>query len=297
MRDGHCAEPLKPLQSVQLKLAWMLLCAPRPVRKILLGLLKKLFSGRLLRKIRTSIRAVLPDLNEAEVDSISRYNLSQSLDQVINILDYDEVSFRLDAYQQGHDLAAKLRNQAAVIASMHMGFADLPSLALNRSGIVCKTLIGRGTSSPVLHYLGQRCLARLKIPYVKRGANTLMELIGCLRNGQSPIIHSDLRDRGYRCCFMGYRTSIPNTAAALAVLANRPLYFCYGQFNPGGICRVRLEQIPFPANYQQMNKQQQINSLSQALLKRMEALIVSQPQDWFWLYRRFKACQRCPRAS
>ena len=278
------------INSMALGLAWGLLRCPFFIRQLITNIIISIFLLAKRRKkiIDASIQKALPDLSQADVVAIRNKSIRNTVENALHILDYKNCAYRIESIDGDQDVLDQLKRSPSVIASMHMGIAELPTMALNQLDIKTRTVIGKGDSAPLLHQLGIKILNFLQIPFHSRADSSMLKLAQSIDRGESVMIHSDLRDKGPSLRFLGHTTSVPNTAAALAAFANRPLYFCYAEMNHNrsGIHRIIIKKIDTKRD--STNKRAIINALTDNLVSAMEDAIMSQPEQWFWSYNRFK---------
>ncbi|BAS68220.1 lysophospholipid acyltransferase family protein [Bathymodiolus septemdierum thioautotrophic gill symbiont] len=274
-------------QRILLALLWGLLKAPKFIRAVFIkGLIWLLLRAKLGR-ICKDMRVIFNQLSEQEICALARLCIVNVVSNVINILDIKNINYTINAPMP----IEQLTDNGAVFASIHMGKADSAAYALKQSGIKVCTIIGAGKKSPALHQLGLRILQYLDIPYIKKSKSIFFQLVKALSQGQSIFVHGDLKNTGLPTSFLGFQTTIPKTAPSLSILSNRPLYFVYslpGKNANEYIINIELVEGLFAPK---LTNGQKIEQLTYALTRKMEAVILQNPEQWFWVYNRFKNCQ------
>lgn len=275
--------------SLLIESLWMLLNSPKLLRKIVSKMLALVIYFKRSRMMTNAIQHSFSSYQTKEAKQIAKQSTDYQSAGIIHCLDVPKLKHQLINSTPHFDLPAHLQDRPAIFVSLHMGFADLPTYLLNQMGIPTATLIGRGENSAALNILGRRILERLSIPYIKRSNNTMLQLMEELGKGQSLMIHSDLRERGQKVSFLNRETSVPTTAAALAVFADRPLYFCYTvkESADSERCLLYISELARPTN-EQLSRKDIIAALTEAIAGKMQHVISLHPEQWFWSYNRFK---------
>ncbi|GAA6151873.1 glycine--lipid A transferase AlmG [Pseudoteredinibacter isoporae] len=242
-----------------------------------------------VKTMSQSIQQSFVHVEQDEARCIAKQSVEYQASGIVHCLDIPDMKYELVNSTRYFDLAEHLRERPAIFVSLHMGFADMPTYILNKMGIPTATLIGRGENTPAFNVLGCKILERLDIPYIKRGNNTMVQLLEEVSNGQSLIIHSDLRERGQQVSFLNRDTTVPTTAAALAVFSDAPLYFCYTIKESANStrCQFYLSEIERPTG-QGLSRKDIIATLTETITRKMQSTIHLHPEQWFWSYNRFK---------
>ncbi|MBB6522259.1 lysophospholipid acyltransferase family protein [Pseudoteredinibacter isoporae] len=280
---------MKNKRSLQTEFLWALLNSPQVVRTACYKLLSLIIYQKRQKTMSRSIQLSFNGFGQNEAKHIAKQSVNYQASGILNCLDTPGIKHELINSTPYFDLPSHLKGQSAVFVSLHMGFADLPTYLLNKVGIPTATLIGRGENAPALNTIGRRILEQLSIPYIKRGKNTMLQLMEALAQGQSLMIHSDLRERGQKVSFLNRETTIPTTAAALAVLSDSPLYFCYTVKDSANAdrCQLYISEVSRPAS-KALGRKELISALTDTIALKMQEAISLHPEQWFWSYNRFK---------
>lgn len=258
-------------------------------RRFLTFFLNFIFFLAFKNKVSSRLKKSIPILNSTEVDRLARTNIYNSVYDMVNAVSYKSCCYRID-YCLGDDNQLEgLRKMPGIIVSLHMGFADLLTVALNQSNIPTYTMIGHGGSSPELHELGVKILKDLDVPFLRKSPHTFFDLIALLKKGNSIVLHSDLRGKGTKVNFMGYETEIPDTAVKLSLLLSIPLYYGYVDVRRNGIHGIKIKLLHKGGA---KSEEGLGDFLCQNIATEMESTILDSPENWFWLYDRFKGIER-----
>ena len=264
---------------------WRLLNSPYWIRKPLSVLATLLIYGFYRKRLYERIFDVLPDLTKKQIRGVAWGSTKDVCFHMINVMSAPQYKYVIE----GENLLSQISKTGAIFASLHIGQVEAPTFAIQRKGYQVCTVIGEGRASPQLNCLGRAIFEKLNVPYLIRGKDVFFKLIGKLRRKESVFIHSDLRGKGLELEFLGKQTTVPKTAAALAVLTKSPLFFTYSIQDKEQVT-VYVESLATEeeVNSQQEDREVLVNLLTKRMVLCMERVIKQHPKRWCWLYERFK---------
>lgn len=267
------------------KLLWRVLNAPKPIRSGFSRSISSLLYLAQKKRLHKRIQTIFPDYDANQVKRVAKDSTRFACAEIINMLQIPVENYRLE----GAELLPEAGTQGAVFASVHIGQTEAPTYAIQQLGHEVCTIIGAGDDNPQLHHLGAAMLEQTGLPYLTKNKGILFDLIAKLRKKHCVFIHSDLRDKGPEVEFLGQKTTVPQTAASLAVLAKVPLYFIYAVREQDELV-VHIEKLADADEVQrlQMPRDEALKEFTQRVVNHMEQVIRRYPQYWLWLYNRFR---------
>ncbi len=266
-------------------IAWRLLNSPEPLRKLVAKWLVSIIWRKKSSTLCTRVSKTLTNISDSDSKAIAHESLKLYINNILSVLDIEREAFNL----HNTELITQHKKNGGVLATLHMGKVDAAAFALKTLEIPVHTMINPRNNKPHLQKINHRILHKLQLPFITNSRGALFNLANAVNQGQWVFIHSDLKGPGVNCKFLGRQTEVISTAPTLAVLSKRPLFFCYGLFLQGQH-HVFYEQLDDPCTYleQGINKELVIQLLTQRLATRMETLINDYPEQWYWMYKRFK---------
>ncbi|WP_420589364.1 lysophospholipid acyltransferase family protein [Bacterioplanoides sp.] len=267
------------------KLLWRVLNAPKPIRSGFSRSISSLLYLAQKKRLHKRVQTIFPQYDASQVKAVAKDSTRFACDEIINMLQIPAENYRV----VGAELLPEAGTQGAVFASVHIGQTEAPTYAIQQLGHEVCTIIGAGDDNPQLHHLGAAMLEQTGLPYLTKNKGILFDLIAKLHKKHCVFIHSDLRDKGPEVEFLGQKTTVPKTAASLAVLAKVPLYFIYGIREQDELV-VYIDKLADVDEVQglQMPREEALSLLTQRLVESMEQVIRRYPQYWLWLYNRFR---------
>lgn len=189
------------------------------------------------------------------------------------------------ATPEGPGLAA-LEEAAAngtpvILATGHFGNYEAPRAALIARGHPVGGLY-RPMSNPLVNAHYAKTMESFGPPVFAQGRPGLKGLIRHLSGGGMAVILTDVHEfRAEVFDFLGVPAHTSTSAAELALRYKAALVPFYGTRQAGGLdYRVELEApIPHTDPIQ----------MTQALIQSLEARILADPGQWFWIHRRWKS--------
>lgn len=259
---------------------WRLLNGPHFIRQGFASSLTAALYVAQKKRLHKRIKTLFPEFSPQEIKRTAKSSTRDSCTQIMNMLAIADCQYRIE----GLELLPVAGAQGAVFASLHLGQTEAPTYAIKQQGYDVCTIIGAGDNNPQLHALGAAMLEAIGLPYVTKGKGILFELIAKLRKSHCVFVHSDLRDKGLETEFMGQKTTVPQTAASLAVLARVPLFFVYGVQQENEVV-IYIDKLAAPEELARLEipREEFITLLTRRVVSKMEQVIRSYPDRWLWL--------------
>ncbi len=204
-----------------------------------------------------------PFITQAELSKISEY------DAAINLL--------LEHHKTG---------RGGVFALPHMGAWELPGRAMTLRGVPFFSVAGKQRNPLFDDYLNTT-REKSGMPILMRGASTLKDIIRRLKAGQMLAILPDVRMRteAVKVRFLGKEANIGGGMAMFARHANVPIF-------PVIVTRVgwakHVAKIYPPVwSDPALDKEADIQQMSQKVMDIVSDAIMAQPEQWFWYNKRW----------
>ncbi len=125
------------------------------------------------------------------------------------------------------------------------------------------------------------------VPYLLRKQNLLLELAQRIKQGEWVVLHTDMRTEGVPVRSFGQTTQLSATPFFLAQKLECPMHFHYAL---GEGMTQRLHFSRFALHHTDVLSRN-IAQDAQQLPDMMQQAITAHPEQWIWLYRRFKKKQ------
>lgn len=236
---------------------------------------------------RERIQQVFPEASPRRVRRIAWLAWRNFIFNLVDIFRLENVDARWieehvvgSAAAREHILAHCATGRGAIIASPHMGAAELAAVVMQRFGVPVFLITGRQSNALVDARLNEM-RAATGIPLVQKGSSLLKSVIRRLKDGDVLAFLADLRaEGGIEVSFLGGRASV---APGMAMFANQtqvpilPLIVTrrgWGRhhmvFHPA--------VVPDPDAPKAADRQR----MTQEVFTIMERAIREMPEQWFW---------------
>jgi len=237
------------------------------------------------QRVRENLALILPDLPAAEVARLARAvpeNVGRSVIEIYSGPEFVARALRgaphgpgLAALEQAHQAG-----QPVILVTGHFGNYDAARAALIARGYpvggLYRPMKNRYFNS---HYV--RAMAAIGTPLFARGKRGLGEMVRHLRSGGmvGMVIDQHMR-RGAPLTFFGHTALTALSAAELALKYDAVLVPTYAIRQPNGLDFDIMVEAPIPRGAPE--------AMTQALNDSLEALVRANPEQWFWIHRRWK---------
>lgn len=240
-------------------------------------------------RIRANLAHVMPHLSEAEVTRMTRAvpnNVGRTLIEI-----YSGAEFIRHAAAnpvRGPGLAAlqqaRADGRAAILVTAHLGNYDAVRAHLVAAGYPMGALY-RPMSNPYFNAHYVRAISTIGTPMFERGRRGMMQLVKHLRGGGTLGILTDLAALdGELIPFLGQPAWTSLVTAEMALKYNAVLIPAFGLRDETGLGFDIQLQEPIPHTDPM--------TMTAAINDRVQALVTAQPDQWFWVHRRWKGPHR-----
>jgi len=238
------------------------------------------------RRAEENLALVWPQRSDAERRAILAEAGRQFLRLAIEYAHLDRWAREVALETRGieHLRGALAGGRGAVVVSAHYGNWEAVRLAALRAGMPCG-IIYRAFNNRYLDAFTLRLIPCMGEPVLQKGAPGLRELIAHLGRGGAVMILVDQRNSGAPFLdFLGQPAETMLTAAELARRTGAALIPAFGRRDvPGRRFEVGVEplvEVETPA------------AAMAAVNAAIGRWIESEPGQWFWFHRRWKATRR-----
>ena len=238
-----------------------------------------------------NLRLAFPQMSEAERRDLARRNYRHlgrcAADFLRSPNLSDEELFALvDPGDWDEKVAPFLQEKKGfVVATAHFGNFELFGVYAARRGapltILTRELRGAGNA----RWVGTRALAGVK--EIHRGMDALCDSV---TGGDCLALLIDQNMLPKRAVFAPFFGQLAATTPAPAVVASRtgaPVVIALMPLTPDGRYRVRIEG-PFVFTRSSDDLQKDVLAFTAMLNERFERFVREQPEQWFWVHRRWK---------
>lgn len=236
---------------------------------------------------RERIRQVFPGYSPARVRRVAWLAWRNFIFNVIDLFRLRDVDQAWIEKRVGGAAAARehiqrhcATGQGAIIASPHMGAAELAAVVMQRFGVPVFVITGRQSNALVDERLNEM-RAATGIPLVQKGSSLLKSVIRRLKEGEVLAFLADLRvEGGIVVDFLGEKASV---APGMALFANQtqvPILPLIVTRRGWGRHHMVFQPsvLPDPA----LPKIEDRQRMTQQVFDIMEAAIREMPEQWFW---------------
>ena len=241
------------------------------------------------RRSRDNLARVWPDMPEAERRAIAE-RVSENAGRVL-IENYSNPEFTRRAAHfdcSGPGLEGIEQTRAAgrpvIVVSGHFGNYEAARACLNARGYGMGGLY-RPMSNAYFNSHYVRTMEAVGTPMFPLGKSGMKGMLRHLSRGGATMLLNDLHvKKGRRLRFMGLPAMTAISAAELAVKYDAPLVPAWATRIDGGLdYRVEVD-APIPHGDPEQ--------MTQAFNDALEARITADPEQWFWVHRRWKVGAR-----
>jgi Kdo2-lipid IVA lauroyltransferase/acyltransferase len=278
---------------------------------LLLGFVLAIFGHYVMRyrvrQARERILQVFPDYPPRRVRRVAWLAWRNFIFNVVDMFRLQDVDARWieervagAAAAREYVLAHCATGQGAIIASPHMGAAELAAVVMQRFGVPVFLITGRQSNALVDERLNEM-RASTGIPLVQKGSALLKSVIRRLKGGEVLAFLADLRvEGGIMVDFLGAKASV---APGMALFANQtqvpilPLII-----TRRGWGRHHLVFHPAVVPDADAPKVEDRRRMTQEVFDIMDRAVREMPEQWFWFNKSwildpFPEARREPRAA
>ena len=238
-----------------------------------------------------NLRAVFPEMTEAERRAIVSATFRQIGRHVIDFLNFDAMSREqmmplVDMEGTEHVERAQAEGRGVMYFAGHYGSWELQIIvhALNYPPI---TMLARRLDNPLLERLIERIRTRVGTRVLPR-QGAMRGLLRAMREGDSVgmMIDQHISDRSaIRLDFLGRPASTTTAIASLALRFNAPIIPVFALPQADG--RYRLVYEP-PIEPPDDDDPDPVRTYTRRCAERLEVRIRAEPYLWLWMHRRWR---------
>ena len=247
------------------------------------------------KRVRENLDRVWPDLGAAQRDALT-IDVTRHVGRTICELfsPQDLLSMAQQTKLTGPGLAAleeaRAANRPAIVVSGHFGNYDIVRAGLIAQGFNVGALY-RHMNNPLFHEFYIKNISAIGTPLFERGRPGLGYMVRHLKEGGTLAALSDVRaNGGVPMPFIGHAALTATSMAELALRYNAILIPFYGTRLTNADGYTAELEAPIPHT--------DPTTMTKALNLSLEARILKNPEQWFWIHNRWKgAAQYKPLAA
>jgi KDO2-lipid IV(A) lauroyltransferase len=273
-------------------LLFLLNLLPKRFAEVLMRFLAWLLHALGVRRsiARENLAIAFPELSVAERNALARRNYLHLGTCAADFLRSpklgdEELSRLVDPGDWAKVEPYLKEKKGFVVATAHHGSFELFGVYAARQGvpltILTRVLKGKANS----RWVGTRALAGIK--ELHKGWENLFKSVEA---GEVLALLIDQNMLPKRAVFVPFFGRVAATTAAPAIVAEKtgaPVFLALMVRKPGGTYRIEVEG-PFHFERRSQERQQDILAFTAMLNDRLEAKIRENPEQWFWIHRRWK---------
>lgn len=232
------------------------------------------------RTARTNLKLCFPEFSENKIKRI----VIEMWDNLGRILGEFAHWHRIDdkEYNRRVKLKTSIKKlpKRSMVLSGHFGNFELGVRFCSKLADRVN-LVYRPANNPFINHLINSNREKNKVFLLTKGKSGLKQLLTALSNGDiiGMMIDQKMND-GVEVPFFNLPVKATNLPAKLAIKYNIPIYMGKVQRTKGAYYEVELMKI-------NLNKDDNITSLTARINRVLEEWIKNTPQQWFWIHRRF----------
>lgn len=273
-------------------LIWLLPIALRPLPFALRVRVGGWLVARLLlvfpplkRRISDNLDLIYPNISKSEKRGFMRRIAKNIGRRFIEIFYNGEFHKRSDEFHIADGALDQIRkaqqnNRPVILVSGHFGQWETPRAVMKSAGMECGAIY-KTSSNPIFEQRFYSEILKGGKPLVQAGTKGVRAMVKHLKSGGIFAILLDQADRnGIVLDFFGKPAMTSLSAAELALKFNAVLVPCYGTFRPDG---RHIDVVFEPAI-----PHSDAITMTQALNDSLAARVKANPEQWYWLHRRWK---------
>lgn len=237
------------------------------------------------KRVRDNLDLIWPDLGKARRDALTTEvtrNVGRTLCELFSPEDLVRLSKSTDL--TGPGVAAMeeacATKRPVIIVSGHFGNYDIVRAVLIRHGFNIGGLYRR-MNNPLFHDFYINNISTIGTPLFERGRSGLGQMIKHLKSGGILGALVDVRaNDGVPLPFFGQDAMTATSMAELALRYDALLIPFYGTRLPDG--------ESFTADFEEPIPHSDPVTMTLSINKSLEARIVKNPEQWFWIHNRWK---------
>lgn len=237
------------------------------------------------KRIRENLDRIWPDLETARRDALTTEVARHTGRTLCELFSpHDLLSIAQQTELTGPGLAAleeaRAANRPAIVVSGHFGNYDLVRARLIAHGFNVGALYRR-MNNPFFHKFYLKNISAIGTPLFERGRPGLGQMVRHLKQGGTLAALIDVRAYGgVPLPFFDHAALTATSMAELALRYNAILVPFYGTRLANGAGFTAELEDPIPPTDPE--------TMTRALNKSLEARVLKNPEQWFWIHNRWK---------
>jgi len=237
------------------------------------------------KRVRDNLDLILPDMDPAKRDALTvevNRNVGRTICELFS--PHDLVTMARQTALTGPGLAAleeaRAQNRPAIVISGHFGNYDIARARLIAEGFDVGALY-RHMNNPIFHDFYIKNISTVGTPLFERGRPGLGQMVRHLKGGGTLAALIDVRaNNGIPLPFCGHPALTATSMAELALRYNAVLIPFYGTRLPNAEGFTADLEDPIPHTDPE--------TMTRALNLSLEARVLKNPEQWFWIHNRWK---------
>lgn len=237
------------------------------------------------KRVHNNLDLVWPDLGTDQRDKLTT-EVTRNVGRT-----FCELSFPHDLLRMAHETEltgpglaaleeARAAKRPAIVVSGHFGNYDIVRAALIQHGFDVGALY-RHMNNPLFHDFYLKNISIIGTPLFERGRHGLGKMVRHLKAGGTLAALVDIRvNDGVSLPFFGHAAMTATSMAELALRYNAVLIPFYGTRMADGETFTAELETPIPHT--------DPITMTIALNQSLEARILQNPEQWFWVHNRWK---------
>ncbi|KIN73326.1 lysophospholipid acyltransferase family protein [Sulfitobacter guttiformis] len=241
------------------------------------------------KRVRDNLDRVWPEMDPAKRDALTleiNRNVGRTICELFSPRDL--VSMAQKTAMTGAGLAAleaaQAANRPAIVISGHFGNYDIARARMIAEGFKVGALY-RHMNNPIFHDFYLKNISTIGTPLFERGRPGLGQMVKHLKGGGTLAALIDVRaNNGIPLPFCGHMALTATSMAELALRYDAVLIPFYGTRLPNGEGFAIDLEDPIPHSDPE--------TMTQALNLSLEARVLQNPEQWFWIHNRWKGADQ-----
>ncbi|MDR2676606.1 MAG: lysophospholipid acyltransferase family protein [Endomicrobium sp.] len=245
------------------------------------------------REVLENISLSFTEKTKKDIKLIAKNTYKTFIKMVIDVIFLSKISDadikKLLIYDENIIKKALDKGNGLILMSAHFGNWELSAFALSKKYPLA-FIVAKQSNSLVNKLLSDfRRKKGFNITNFQRDLKmSFRSAIKILKKNQILAIlgDQDAGEHGVFLPFLGRLASTPRGPAFFAIHAGSPIVTAFSINQSDGSIKIELEDITMPNTG---NKQKDIEIINSIYNKRLEKVIRSNPEQWFWFHRRWKS--------
>jgi KDO2-lipid IV(A) lauroyltransferase len=231
-----------------------------------------------------------PEKSQKEIRIITRNTYKNFARTVVEIIFFptmsdEEIKKLLFCTYEHLVEKAYSKGRGTIFMSAHLGNWELTALAYSK--IYPMSVVVANQSNVLVDKMMDNVRTNQGFSTISRDGMAFRDIMKALKRNEivAFLADQDAGPQGVFIPFFGRLTSTPKGAALFAIRVKCPIIIALGIRQKKGIMKVEFTEVPMP-NSGDSNKD--IEIINMFYLKKLEDIVRSYPEQWFWFHRKWK---------